>query len=84
MSENHSGLSELKSVFNPLFSAKIRVLFLSFSNLIIRQFIGPIIYMIKENEKGRVYDVQCTIYDVRFGIEEKYFSMEGKYSLAEG
>ncbi len=44
MSENHSGLSELKSVFNLLFSAKIRVLFLRFSNLIIRQFIGPITY----------------------------------------
>ena len=42
MSENHSDLSELKSVFNPLFSAKIRVLFLRFSNLIIRQFIDPI------------------------------------------
>ena len=40
--ENHSGLSELKSVFNPLFSAKIRVLFLRFSNSMIRQFIDPI------------------------------------------
>ena len=45
MSENHSDLSELKSVFNPLFSAKIRVLFLRLSNLIIRQFIGPITYI---------------------------------------
>jgi len=42
MSENHYDLSELKSVFNPLFSVKIRVLFLKFSNLIIRQFIDTI------------------------------------------
>jgi len=47
MSENHSDLSELKSVFNPLFSAKIRVLFLRFSNLIIRQFIVSITYIKK-------------------------------------
>jgi len=44
MSENHSDLSELKSVFNPLFPAQIRVLFLRFSNLIIRQFIVSITY----------------------------------------
>jgi len=44
MSENHSGLSELKSVFNLLFSAKIHALFLRFSNLIIRQFIDTITY----------------------------------------
>jgi len=42
MSENHPGLSELKSVFNPLFSATIRVLFLRFSNSGIRQFVVSI------------------------------------------
>jgi len=42
-------LSELKSVFNPLFSAKIRVLFLRFSNLIIRQFIVSITYNTQKN-----------------------------------
>jgi|GEM_PF-3824652 len=48
MSEKHSGLSELKSVFNPLFSAKIRVLFLMFPNSMIRQFIVSITYRKEE------------------------------------
>ena len=49
---NHSGLSELKSVFNTLFSAKIRVLFLRFSNLMVRQFVVFITYLkiIKKNQ----------------------------------
>jgi len=44
MSENHSDLSELKSVFNPLFPAQIRVLFLMFPNSMMRQFIVSITY----------------------------------------
>jgi len=44
MPENHSDLSELKSVLKSATSAKIRVLFLCYSNSIIRQFLVSITY----------------------------------------